>query len=90
MRRIESKKLNLHKETLRTLTSADLTGVAGATGVLCGSIIQFTGAANGCTIVGPPDGSPSRGAAPSACVPTLIPDPSQQINPSLIIGPGGG
>jgi hypothetical protein len=89
MRRIESKKLNLHKETLRTLASAELSVVAGATGLLCqGSIAPGTNAPGGCT-VSPGDTSDANSRI-AMCHPVIFPNPSIEVNPSLVIGPGGG
>jgi hypothetical protein len=90
MRRIESKKLNLHKETLRTLATDQLVVVAGATAFACGVIAISpaldTGAANGCVIVSDRSGSVSFEGLGSNCTGPPIPNPSDRINPSLIIG----
>jgi len=90
MRRIESKKLTLHKETLRTLASAELSVVAGATGMICGSVVQLSNGQSDCPVTPPGDGNTSPSIAGFICHVNPLPDPSERINPSLVIGPGGG
>jgi hypothetical protein len=81
MRRIESKKLNLNKETLRTLTGPELTEVAGGSlGSIGGSVIQVSAGRGGCVTVPDTDteGHPSRDGV---CINPLP-------NPSIVILPG--
>jgi hypothetical protein len=86
MRRIESKKLNLNKETLRTLASSELSVVAGATGQICGSVVVFTNGPSGCTI-SPGDTSDANSRI-GMCHPVSLPETSIVVNPSLVVGQG--
>jgi hypothetical protein len=84
MRRIEGKKLSLNKETLRSLTGAELANVAGATTVDCMTPPVNSGRLAGCQI-NDPNGPQSRAPAlPVGCSGSL-PDFSPRINPSPIV-----